>query len=199
MARIMSKKRKYMDKYYTPEPFVAVMLDRISAMVKPGSVIYEPCSGDLSLVHVLREAGYKVITNDLDEKCSADTHFNVYTKSAWNFVECDLVMTNPPFEKNGAQRFARYALAYCPNVIMLARISFMEPTNTRQEFLAAYPPRQQIVLPRYSFTGDGSTDSVTVAWYVWGNKRNGEPIDCDIAVEPLWNDPQHPLYKELNK
>ena len=49
----------------------------------------------------------------------------------------------------------------------LLRLSFLEPTLTRREFLRANPPKRVIVLPRISFTGDGRTDSVTCAWLIW--------------------------------
>lgn len=55
---------------------------------------------------------------------------------------------------------------------MLLRVSFLEPCNDRAEFLAAHPPRL-FVLPRISFTGDGKTDNVTCAWYVWDKEAFG--------------------------
>jgi hypothetical protein len=49
---------------------------------------------------------------------------------------------------------------------MLLRLSYLEPCNNRAEFLSVNPP-SLIVLPRISFTGDGKTDNVTCAWFVW--------------------------------
>jgi hypothetical protein len=51
---------------------------------------------------------------------------------------------------------------------LLLRLSFLEPTFERQDLLIDNPPDAMIVLPRYSFTGDGKSDSVTCAWMVWG-------------------------------
>jgi hypothetical protein len=51
-------------------------------------------------------------------------------------------------------------------------------------WLAEHPPTKLIVLPRISFTGDGKTDSVTCAWYVW---ERGEHVQSLEIVPPTAN------------
>ena len=46
---------------------------------------------------------------------------------------------------------------------------------------ADHMTRQMILNPRPSFTGDGSTDSVTAAWFVW---RKGGSWDR-VAARPF--------------
>lgn len=50
---------------------------------------------------------------------------------------------------------------------LLLRLSWLEPTEARADFLRQYPPARVHVLPRHDFKGRGSTDSVTSAWMVW--------------------------------
>jgi len=55
-------------------------------------------------------------------------------------------------------------------VAMLLRITFREPTRhrfPRGPWLAAHPVSRVLTLPRYSYTQDGRTDSVTTEWCVW--------------------------------
>ena len=48
----------------------------------------------------------------------------------------------------------------------LGIITFLEPCLNRAEFLVDHPP-SILVMPRHSFTGYGSMDSVTCAWFIW--------------------------------
>jgi hypothetical protein len=77
----------------------------------------------------------------------------------------DFVVSNPPFACCQPIIEQAYAHVRC-GVIMLLRLSYLEPCNNRAAFLAAHPPAL-IVLPRISFTGDGKTDSVACAWMIW--------------------------------
>jgi hypothetical protein len=68
---------------------------------------------------------------------------------------------------------------------MMLRLSFKEPTehkNPRGPFLETNPLTRELVMPRYSFTGDGKTDSITTAWMIW-------------AKEPLSGPPMLSLYQ----
>lgn len=78
------------------------------------------------------------------------------------------IVTNPPF--NEANRIVPAFVRAGHRCAFLLRLSWLEPTGDRQDFLAENPPSGLIVLPRYSFTGDGKTDSATAAWMLWGFK-----------------------------
>jgi hypothetical protein len=61
-------------------------------------------------------------------------------------------------------------------VALMLRISFTEPTahiHPRGPWLEVNPPKRQLVLPRYSFTQNGRSDSATTCWFVWSRKRLG--------------------------
>jgi hypothetical protein len=57
----------------------------------------------------------------------------------------------------------------------MSRLSFVEGTKTgaypRGEWLQAHPRQLQIALERYSFTGDGKSDSATTEWLVWSKAQ----------------------------
>ena len=106
-----------------------------------------------------------VRTYDIDERKApevvADARTIVYPP------EVAAVITNPPF--SDAFEILVNAHKQGLDVAFLLRMSFLEPTVERGEWLAANPPDLVIVCPRESFTGDGQTDSVTCAWMVWIN------------------------------
>ena len=94
----------------------------------------------------------------------------------WNF---NWVVSNPPF--NQAFEILQRAFETEANIAFLLRLSFLEPTFQRQEFLAKHPPTKLIVLPRFSFTADGKTDSVTCAWMIW--ERNKPATSITIVTK----------------
>lgn len=165
------------DQYETPPHYVEPLLELIGSL--DGRTVYEPCVGKW---HIARHLLYakQLLTNDLDPACAADTHLDAALGAAWVDAEVqqerwfDWTITNPPFEHELA--ILQHAIAHSANVAFLARISFLEPTRTRQDFWAAHPPTDVIVLPRYSFRlndfGKRQTDNVTCCWIVF---RQGRP------------------------
>lgn len=125
----------------------------------------ECCSGDGSIVRQFPDCN--VISNDIDTKHKADYRNDVLYPVPWTkFPEFDWVVTNPPF--NCAINILQHAHKRARiGVALLLRLSFLEPTKKREEFLVKNPPSVMLVLPRWSYTMDGSTDSVTTAWFVW--------------------------------
>jgi hypothetical protein len=68
-------------------------------------------------------------------------------------------------------------------VVLLLRLSFLEPTDQRGDWLAENPPDMQIVLPRWSYKENGKTDSVTTAWMVW-LRNNSVRFEKPILIVP---------------
>ena len=81
------------------------------------------------------------------------------------------IITNPPYSSLTCLGIAQEALRYSKiGVALLLRLSFLEPTRSagsRGDWLKDNPPDRLIVLPRYSYTRNGKTDSVTTAWHIW--------------------------------
>lgn len=184
----MAKRRK-LDAYYTPEWAAKELLKHITITGTHRAlgesyttdIVLEPCSGDNIITQVLVHSGDAwVVNNDIDESKLAEWHLDARDPSLYDAVLPDWVITNPPF----SQAFEIVSIAHryaTSGVAMLLRLSFLEPTYKRQAWLAANPPNKLIVLPRISFTGDGKTDSCTVAWMIWD--KSGESFIKIVTKE----------------
>lgn len=168
--------RRELDFYETPPHYIAALLQEINVFGR----VYEPCVGEGAIANAVRAlpSVRKVVTNDLDERRSADCHIDA-THLLPVPGTFDWAITNPPFsdELGILERVIEI-----PNIAFLARLSFLEPTEDREYFLSRHPPQQIIVLPRYSFRpndeGKKQTDSVTCAWLVWIADRVPRATAC---------------------
>lgn len=160
--------RRSLDAYMSAGWF----LEPILPILGEGSVVLEPCCGAGDLSSGLAARGFSVVANDLDPAREADFHLDAADPLSWmEFPDVDWVVSNLPF--NQAIRILPHAVRHARRgVAVVLRLTFLEPTKDRREWLSQNPLSCQIVLPRYSFTGDGRTDSVTCAWMVW---ERGEP------------------------
>lgn len=162
--------RNTLDYYETPSWMVQSLL-RHHDLSSPGFVL-EPCAGDGSIARVLRAAGLRVLTNDIDQRHDADRHDDATRFEFWDGAwanDLAWVVSNLPF--NRAFDIVRHALGTAvKGVAILLRKSFLEPTVERGEWLAAHPPTRVIGLPRHSFRGRGS-DTVSCDWMIWELRR----------------------------
>lgn len=175
------RKRRANDAYYTPGWMVRSLIRHSPLPLVgyphepvPDLRIFEPCAGDGAIANELRTAGYRhVWTNDIDDSLNTDQHFDAADPWPLSLPAMAWVISNPPWAmpKNGRplpvlilqESLKVSAIA----VTLLLRITFLEPTANRGAWLQDNPPDQIIVLPRYSFTGDGKSDSATAAWMTW--------------------------------
>lgn len=179
-------RRRTLDAYMTP--YEAFFVDQLMRTTPITGHVVECCSGDGKLAAAIRANMFvrAVTTNDIDGSragaaavaaslAGRDTyevpHYGLDASRKDTFAiitrergPIDWVVTNPPFSK--AIEIVTAALAYA-KVAMLLRLSFLEPTIAREEFLNTCPPSKIHIMPRTSFTSDGKTDSVTVMWAVW--------------------------------
>jgi len=154
--------RRALDAYYTPRSAV----NSLRSYFPIKGVIFECCAGDGAIVNPFVEDGLVVVTNDIDPKLHCNFQRDAKEASLFSEVNADWVVSNPPFSE--AFPIVKNAVESAKiGVAMLLRLSFLEPTYERGEWLQANPPQALIVLPRISFTGDGKTDSVTTAWFIW--------------------------------
>lgn len=181
------------DCYYTESKLVQQLLNKYP--ISKDKVILEPCTGKNYITNYLQQQGYKVITNDIDTNQVADYYFDATDFKLWqniteNYIICDTVITNPPF--NVASKILNNALNTVDEVIMLLRLSFLEPVKDRKLILNDYKDNLIKVIsinPRPKFRTDTkSTDSVTVAWFVWNKKFswNKLGIECPFDFITDW-------------
>lgn len=132
------------------------------------SAAIEPCAGEGAISEVLRTHFVDLATSDIDPLRKVD---NICDASTLKVNPYTAVITNPPF--NQAIEIVRNFVEQRVMCAFLLRLSFLEPTEARGNWLAKNPPAGLIILPRISFTGDGKTDSVTCAWMVWNVENFG--------------------------
>lgn len=161
--------RRKFDQYFTPAPATAVLLSYVDIH----GAIFEPCVGDGAIAKQLATKGV-VNSNDIDPAMEANWHEDAARALFWaKFKDrYHWVVSNPPFNR-AAEIVQGAHYAATEGIAMLLRLSFLEPCENRAEFLALAPPDLLLVLPRISFTGDGKTDSVTCAWFVWYKQASG--------------------------
>lgn len=164
-----------MDQYFTPHAAITRRL-----LTRHGwttGVALEPCAGAGAISDVMKEAGLEVITGDIDPMMDPDILWNFPVAAKMGACpEVDFIISNPPF--NLANEIVKVALASCPNVAMLLRLSWIEPTAGRRQIWTLMPPTHVHPLhPRPCFTGDGKTDSSTCAWFVWAPPVRGTRLE----------------------
>lgn len=155
------KRRRALDAYYTPAPLTQALLDEFPEI--RGETLLDPCCGDLRMSRQIMDAGRfrSHILNDI-----ATGGWDATRKEAWeHWKSASWCVTNIPFCHCATIPY-RAIEAGIPAALLM-RISFLEPVEDRQ-WLLRHPPDAQLVLPRTSFDGSGSTDSATCAWFVWG-------------------------------
>lgn len=157
--------RRALDKYYTPLALFQFILDEYDYYISQEPVVIDPCCGP----NPCKQLGKEVISNDIDTSVEADTHSDATRDNLWEWLEEHYpgawVITNPPF--NVAFQIVKQAVDNGFRCAFLLRLSFLEPTSERGQWLANNPPTAIHIMPRVSFTNDGKTDSSTCAWMVW--------------------------------
>lgn len=176
----MRTPRQALDQYETADWQVDALVDHVPEL--SGSV-WCPTVGDGALARQLlfRRPDLTItLTNDIDPALKADCHLDATTLESWNefgkmTTRPDWVVDNLPF--NVAIDVLRHAHTRARRgVALLLRLSFTEPTRDRGPWLSNHPIDLQVTLERYSFTGNGKSDNVTAAWFVW-SKAQMAPLE----------------------
>lgn len=181
----MTQEEKDKEQYFTRSEITKSLLFRVSI----NGTIFEPCAGMNHITQVLEDFELRVFTNDIDEKMNTDFHFDASDIKNWDVLndKIDWVVTNPPFSLAASILKHAYSKATV-GVALLARLSFLEPCAGRDKFLVKNPPNKLIVLPRVSFTRDGGTDSVTVAWMIWLKQQHMMSRPIDVVLREMLHD-----------
>jgi len=182
--------RRPLDAYFTPRWQTEALLARVPVT----GIVLEPCAGDYSIVNVINERGAvtSILTNDVGRQHLYDWTLDATRPDLYRVAApVDWIVTNPPYKSPDCLAIVQRSVDTARvGVAMLLRLSFLEPTDTRNPrgpWLAAHPPDGLLVLPRHSYTGDGRSDSVTTAWVVWyrANRSKYRPIQCLHGADAL--------------
>ena len=172
--------RHPLDFYETAPWQVDALTDNLPELA--GSICC-PCVGDGSLMERLKSNRPDIgpfVTNDIDPQRKADVCGDATKPETWQLLlskagGIDWVVENPPFNAEYQILQQAYHTARL-GVIFMARISFAEPTRERGPWLAKHPYDKRITLERYSFTGNGKSDSATTDWLVWAKVPIAKPF-----------------------
>jgi len=188
--------RRSEDFYPTPS-FMTRALRRRVQLTWAGARLVEPCCGDGAIVREL-PAGLDVLTNDIVIRPPAIPEFTLDARqgTTWDAFRLtgrlSVCVTNPPFDQ--AFDIAAQALeAVDVGLILLLRLSWLEPTEERGPWLQLHPPTRLIVMPRHDFRGNGKTDSVSAAWLIWDKCGGGL---CRPGVEVVTKRERDELARE---
>lgn len=169
------------DAYMTPWPAHFIRELTLSANVR--GTVFEPCVGDGALAAELRKCPLvmRVLTNDI-RPAVGDRQDDARDPATYQSLPADVwVVTNPPFNQALAILMAARGGPVRRRVALLLRMSFLEPTVDRVDYLRQDPPTKLVVMPRTRFDPrKAGTDSVTVGWHIWDD----EPNWCPIRVAP---------------
>lgn len=183
--------RRANDYYPTPRWATAYLLSNLPFTIAEPWV--EPCVGTGDIADVVRRQCAAGVTGDIYTGRPADVHGDAGDPETWDVYQQTLrtppalCITNPPFGQ--AHRILPLALERCTmGVIALLRLSYLEPCANRGHWLERHQDRMSILfLPRrLSFTGDGQTDNVATAWFIWGKERRlTEPFVYPVLDQQL--------------
>lgn len=159
------------DFYRTPVFQTQILLRRLPILSTVRLSVFEPCAGDGAIALNLPRQ-LDVVTNDIVQRDPLIPDFLLDARKVESWAKFerlgkfDVVPSNPPF--NEAFDIIGHSIKRARiGVAMLLRLSWVEPTEERNEWLAAHPPTRMIVMPRYDYRQNGKTDSVTSAWFMW--------------------------------
>lgn len=167
-----SKSRNPND-YYPTAPLATKCLFGVYGNIIP-SKVWEPAAGRGWMSKEIIATGRECVSTDLFEYDSPLVPIETgvdYLKSA---PRADCVITNPPYKKDLAQKFAEKAISESVFCAMFLRLTFMEGTK-RLEMFRKTPPTVMVMSGRVSCDeshfGDYKKQQwgmVAYAWYVWG-------------------------------
>lgn len=166
--------REDLDHYPTPRAAILSLI-RSVYLPAPGTTVLDPACGEGALLDVLRqECRVETVGIELDKGRAEHARRRGHRVTQADALEApwpaaDHLVGNPPFNRGLA--FAERAVAWSEDnggakVMLLLRLSFMEPASGRGPFLRATRPNVYVLPERPVYDGRG-TDSVTSAWFCW--------------------------------
>lgn len=151
-------KRSAADFYPTPPEATTALLDFLK--LPATTTIWEPACGENHMVRVMQDAGYNVISTDLE--------MGVDFLNA-NCEECDWIITNPPFSL--ADQFVRRCIQHKKPFALLLKSQYWH-AKKRLELFRLYPPSFVCPLtwrPDFMFKQRGKgSPLMDVMWVIWG-------------------------------
>jgi len=130
MGKRSEFEKKPRDKYYTIDPdAVKPILSKLKEYYKQTGKkrnYAEPCAGAENLINLLSEYADCIWTSDIDPQNDFDTPVDVMDLVRLDFnVDCDLIITNPPYTKKILMPMIEKMLTLTENVWLLLPADMM--------------------------------------------------------------------------
>lgn len=177
MSSAGRKPRAEHDFYETPAWCVHRLLEGCSALRRGGSCWLDPATGRGAIIDAVNSfepqtvrswRGFEINPAQvalLNARLPGVVQLRDFRDVPPEPGYFDVIITNPPFSL--AHEYIEHAWAWSPQIlVLLLRLNFLA-SEGRAAFLRTHPPDVYVLPNRPSFTGDGSTDSIEYAWFVW--------------------------------
>lgn len=172
----MSSSDRELDRYYSPEWTVRLLLESIDGD-DWGPTVAEPCAGRGDIVDVLESEGFDTVAGDLDPDSEFERVDAVDPVARLRYRDADSVITNPPYTADSGSAFdvLENLIPLGVPVAMLLRLSFLEPPKRAgrrvcfQDPDSDLYPHRAIILTRVHYEGPegGDSNPETSVWVVW--------------------------------
>jgi hypothetical protein len=170
--------------YETPPVAVRALL-RVEQLPRR---IWEPAAGRGAIVNALRAAGHEVLASDIadygDPTHFANRDFLAETKLP---AGVEVILSNPPFRI--VERFTAHALNFCPRVILLLRLAFLESERRRgilegRGLARVHVFRKRLpMMHRDGWNGRKANSGMAFAWFIWDRAYTGPTTIDRISWE----------------
>ena len=126
------------------------------------------CAGEVTTAKALAEKSrLRIITNNINPDLSTDYHQDVSIQQGWQRLpDVDWIISIPPYIKAPIIIPLAYEKVK-KGIIMLLKLSYLEPCPDRVEWLTKQPPTKLICIPRILSAKKRDLDSIALAWFVW--------------------------------
>ncbi len=156
-----------------------VHIDKHLARIGAGC-IWEPAAGRGWMSMEFMRLGYGVVSSDIlvpRNPMIPITYHDFINDQP--ITKSDVIISNPPYARDMAQKFTEKAISLSPYVAMLCRATWVE-SQTRYKFFSKNPPSRILFFSRrfsctesYFGTGKENGGMVPYAWFVWDRFRPG--------------------------
>jgi len=179
VSKTQNRKRAGADNYPTPLWAIRRFFEALDWDQSGGARWLEPAVGEGSIVSVANEfvPGIEWDVCDLRDVRPYMVRCGVPEKrvTVGDFLDntfgpdtFDVVIMNPPF--NRLAQFINEATRVARTVICFQSLNMLG-SDDRVEWMKTHVPDTYVLPNRVSHTGDGKTDSVYAAWFVWPDTR----------------------------
>ena len=195
--------RRAGDRYYTKEHAIRSLLCAYPEI--GGRSLGDPACGDGRMARLLAPRFQRMYLNDISPDVQADTHLDLVDAVKRAPGPVDWWVSNLPFfaAGDGARACLDSAVV---GFALLVRCTFLEtcgpshvcrkaakgkpaiPCDLRRclrngrKWLPGLPPTRILSIPRFSFTGDGKSDSAPSWWFLWVRGADGAYVPGTITV-----------------